>query len=266
MKILSLITLTFLSLNLFAQSSNQTVVELMEKSGSIEMLKQFDAITNSKIAEKKSSFENENEFKKFVAIMSSGFNSENAKKYFIEYFENNTNEENLKEVLSMYNAPLLIEMSKIELEANDLSKQQEQLAFFQNLKSNPPSQNRVQQLITLNNELGTSEMTVKLLQNMIVSMAKGANNAQPKEKQITLEELEQKISSSLPANFLQQMTNQIVALSMFTYKDVSDEKLEEYIKLWQTPTGQYYIKKTLEALDYTFSKMGEITGKSFGKV
>lgn len=50
---------------------------------------------------------------------------------------------------------------------------------------------------------------------------------------------------------------------MFTYKDVSNEKPDEYIKVWQTPIGKYFINASLLAFDYSFSKMGEIVGNSF---
>lgn len=105
-------------------------------------------------------------------------------------------------------------------------------------------------------------MPIKVIENMIYSMVNGLNDMQPKEKQIPQSELEQKLFSSLPAGFSQQVENQIVAVYMFTYKDVSDEQLNAYISVWQTPTGRYCSKHTLKALDYSFSKIGAIIGNS----
>ena len=59
------------------------------------------------------------------------------------------------------------------------------------------------------------------------------------------------------------MTNQLIALSIYTYKDVSDRDLSEYIDLWSSPIGKYYTNLVFDAYDYSFSKMGEIIGKSF---
>ena len=58
------------------------------------------------------------------------------------------------------------------------------------------------------------------------------------------------------------MTNQVVALSMYTYKDVSDEKLDEYVNVWEEPLSKYYIQLLFGAYDYSFSKMGEQMGES----
>jgi len=262
-KLFTILAITLICGNSFAQSSHKTVIELIEKSGLTGVFQQLEEMVNAQITEKKSSFEKEEDFNKFTNAIKSGFNSKNAEDYFVEYFELNTNEDSLRSIIKLYEHPLMQEMQKIELAANDSAKQQEMLTFFQGLKDNPPSQERTQQLVTLNNELGTSEMTIKVIENMISSMAKGMNDIQPKEKQIPQNELEQKISSSLPTGFSQQMANQIVAVYMFTYKDVSDAKLNEYIGVWQTSTGRYCSRNTLKALDYSFSKMGEIIGNSF---
>lgn len=261
-KLFTIIALTFIWISSFGQSSHETVVELMNKSGSTGIFKQLDEIIIAKIAEKKSSFKNEEDFNKFSNIMKSVFNSKSAEKFFMEYFELNTNGDSLKSIIRIYEDPFMQEMNNLELAANDPAKQQEQRVFIQGLKDNPPSQERIQQIMTLNNELGTSDMIVKMLQNMIISMSKGMNESQPKDKQIPQNELEQKIKSSLPADFSQQMANHIISVYSYTYKDISNQKLNKYIGVWQTPTGKYYSVHALKALDYSFSKMGETMGNS----
>lgn len=261
-KIYSIIASTFIACISFAQSSHQTVEELMQKSGSTGIFQQFDEMTASKIAEKRSLFQNDEDFNKFSTAMKSGFSSKDAEKFFMEYFERNTNEDSLKSVIKIYNNQFMQDMNKLETEASSPAKQQDQLLYFQGLAENPPTQERLNQLITLNNELGTSEMVVSILNNIMISMAKGLNEVQPKDKQISMDELEQKIKSSLPADFGQQMTNQIIAVALYTYKDVSNEKLNKYIAVWQTPTAKYFSSNTLKALDYTFSEMSKNMGKS----
>ncbi|MDD4921249.1 MAG: hypothetical protein PHS30_02090 [Bacteroidales bacterium] len=262
-KLFTCIVLTLMSIPSFAQSSQKTVLELMVKSGTTAQIKQFDDILNAKIKENKSAFENEEIYKKFVSVMSAELNSKNGEKYFIEYFALYTKEDSLKKIISIYNSPLLAEITKVELESTDPSKQQEMMAFTQSLKNTPPSQERIQQLVTLNNVLGSSEITVRILKNMVKSMAKGINSSLPKEQQMSLSELEQKTASAFPANFTQQMQNQIITISLFTYKGVSNDKLNNYINIWKSPIGQYFIKENFKAFDYAFSKMGENIGSSF---
>jgi hypothetical protein len=124
-KLYTILVFALLCGNSFAQSSSTTVIELMEKSGSTAMFKQFDEIIGAKIAEKKSAFLKEEDFNKFVSAMKSGFNSKNAEKYYLEYFELNTREDSLKSIIHIYESQFMQDMNKIELAASDPAKQQE---------------------------------------------------------------------------------------------------------------------------------------------
>jgi hypothetical protein len=262
-KLVTCILVALLSLNAFAQSTPKTVEEVMVLSGIKDQLSRLDVMIASKIEEKKSIFSTPEQFEHFKTIMTTGLNSKNASTYFAEYLEKYSKEDSMKLVVTFFDNPFMQEFNRIEKEAASPEKQKEMAVYFQSLKDTPPAQVRVQQLVTLNQEMRSSELTLKLLKNLILSMIKGANYNQPKDKQISDEEIKNKLTSSFPANFEQQMTNQIIAYALFTYKDVPDEKLNQYIEVWKTPTGKYGLDKLLNALDYSFTKMSEITGSSF---
>lgn len=195
--------------------------------------------------------------------MRTGFNSAKAEEYFIDYFTKFTNEDSLKSVIKIYNNPLLQEMTKLEEVANLPSKQQEMQNFFAGLSNNPPKQERIQSLLRLNKATGATDMTVKMIENMILAIVKGATQSLPKEEQRSQSEINDKLKSAFSDNVKQQMANQIIAVWLFTYKDVDNDKLNDYIQVWESPTGKYFSKMTLLALDYSFSKMGETIGSSF---
>jgi len=260
----TILTVLFFSLTTFAQSSKQTVEELLGKSGSTAMFKQFDGMLDSQIAEKKTSFENENDFNKFSSIMRSCFNSTKAEAFFTDYFVKYTNEDSLKSIIKIYNNQLMQDMTKLEEEANSPLKQQEMQDYFAGLKNNPPKQDRIQSIMRLNSTVGASEMTLQLIENMIFSIARGVNQTQPKTKQISQDELEKSLKKIFTENFKQQITNQIITAYLFTYKDVDSDKLNSYIQIWETSTGKYFSKSSLDALNYTFSNMAEDVGNSLG--
>lgn len=263
MKLGTSILVALLSLNAFSQSSQSTVDKVMVLSGMKEQLSGLDAMIASKIEEKKTTFSTPEQFEQFKTIMTTGLNSKNASTYFTEYLEKYSKEDSMKLVVTFFDNPFMQEFNRIEKVAASPEKQNEMAEYFQTLKNIQPAQARVQQLVILNQEMRTSELTLKLVQNLILSMIKGANFNQPKDKQISDEEIKNNLTSSLPANFEQQMTKQIIAYSLFTYKDVSEEKLNRYIEVWKTPTGKYGLDRLLKAFDYSFSKMSEITGSSF---
>ena len=263
LRLVTVITVALVSMHVMGQSSPKLVEEMLVKTGTKGVFANVDAMLASKMEEKKSSFTEPLQFDRFKTIMTLGFNSKNANKYFTEYFEKYSNEDSLKMIITLYNDPFMQEFNRIEKESSTPEKQKEMIAYFQQMKDNPPAQARIMQLVSLNQEMKTSEMIVKLFQNLIVSMARGANNALPGDKRVSEVELKNDIAKSIPANFQQQMTNQLVASMLFTYQSVPDEKLNRYIESWKNPTGKYCINLIMKAMDYSFSKMGEITGGSF---
>lgn len=263
-KLFFITLLSILVIHSSAQSSSVTVRELMTKSGSTKMFQQLEGMMAAKVAEQKTKFTNPEDFAKFESAMRAGLNSQKAEAYFVHYFEKYTSEDSLKAVIEMYNDPLMKEMAKLEEDINTPAKQQEMQTYLAGFNTNPPSAERLQLLVTLNNAIGGSEMLLKLFKSMMMSMVKAVNQSQPKEKQVSDTELEKNLMNALPPNLEQLLTNQIVAISLFTYKDVDSTKLNTYIQKWQMPVGQYFVKSTISALDFTFTKMGEDLGTSIG--
>ncbi len=263
LKFIAVVTVALVSLNAVAQSSPKLVEEMLVQTGSKDLFGNLDAMIGAKIEEKKNTFAEPQQFDQFKTMMTSGFTSKNAEKYFTEYIEKYSKEDSLKLVITMYKDPFIQEFNRLEKESSTPEKQKEMMAFFQKLKDNPPAQARIMQLVTLNQEMKTSEMMIRLIQNLAVSMVRGANKAQPKDKQISEAEIKSNMAAAFSASFEQQMTNQLVASMLFTYQNVPEEKLNRYIETWKTPTGRYCMGLILNAMDYSFSKMGEVTGSSF---
>jgi hypothetical protein len=256
------IALVLVSIHAMGQSSPKLVEEMLVQTNSKDLFANLDAMLASKMEEKKSTFTEPQQFDQFKTIMTTGFNSKNAEKYFTEYIEKYSNEDSLKMIITLYKDPFMQEFNRIEKESSTPEKHKEMIAYFQQMKDNPPAQARIMQLVSLNQEMRTSEMIVKLFQNLVASIVRGANNSLPRDKQVSEVELINDISKASPANFQQQMTNQLVGSMLFSYQNVPDEKLNRYIEIWEKPTGKYCIDLILKALDYSFSKMGEITGGS----
>lgn len=261
---IAILSVLFICLSTAAQSTKQTVEELLEKSGSMTMFKDMDGMIEAQIAGKKATFEKETDFEKFSNIMRSGFSAEKTEGYFIDYFSKYTKEDSLKSIIKLYDLPLMQEMIKLEKDAGSPSKQQEMQRFFAGLSSNPPSAERSESIKSLDTAIGGSEMFVRLLENMIVSMAKGANKALPNEKQLSETDLADKLKSAFPESIKEQIAGQLISVWLFTYHEVDNDKLNKYIQIWESTEGKYYSKSTLAALDYTFSKIGEDLGKAIG--
>ena len=136
------------------------------------------------------------------------------------------------------------------------------LSFIAGLSSNPPAAERSELIKRLDNAMGGSDMFVHMLENMITSMANGANQALPADKRQDPAELNKLMKNAFTGTLKEQFKSQLMSVWLYTYKDVDNEKLNKYIQIWESAEGRYYLKSSLAALDYTFSKTGEEIGKA----
>ena len=261
---ITILSVLFICLGATAQSTKQTVEALLEKSGSMTMFKDMDSMIEAQIAGRKATFEKEADFEKFSNTMRSGFNGTKAEGYFIEYFTKYANEDSLKSIIRLYELPLMQEMTALEKEVGAPSKQQEMQSFMAGLSSNPPSAERRELMKRIDKATGASDMFVQLIKNMAFSMARGANQALPVEKQQDTTELNNMLKNAFPESVKEQMANQLMSMWLFSYKDVDNDKLNKYIQIWESAEGKYNSKLRVSALDYTFSKIGEDFGKVLG--
>lgn len=65
-KLFTILAIALICGNSFAQSSHETVIELMEKSGLTGVFQQLEEMVNAQITQKKSSFDKEEDFNKFT--------------------------------------------------------------------------------------------------------------------------------------------------------------------------------------------------------
>jgi hypothetical protein len=141
----------------------------------------------------------------------------------VEYFLKYTNEDTLQSVIKMYELPLMQEISKIEKAAGSAENQQGMISFISGLSSNPPAAERSDLIKRLYNAMGGSDMFVHMLENMITSMATGANQALPADKRKDPAELNKLMKNAFAGNIKEQFKSQLLSMWLYTYKDVDNE-------------------------------------------
>ena len=252
--IIILTTLLF-SGKVVSQSKIETVEKFFKVTKIDSEFSQINAVLDAKIEENKSLIKSEEEYIKFSDILKKSFNSEKATSYLKDYFLENQKENNLIEIIELYDNPLMVKMSDYEQSFYDSKNKENQIAFFNDMKANPPKQDRVKLLLKLNDVLKATEKTKILLENIMLVFSESYNSILPKEEQSNISVLEEKIKSELPKNFSQQITNQFVAIGLYTYRLASDDDLKEYIKIWETDLGVNYTNVAFKAYEVVFEKI-----------
>lgn len=247
----------------FAQSNEKLAEETLRKTGSLDQIDQMDKLLESQILSKKGEFEDAKSYDVFSKIMKQCFGAEKFKTHFVEYFAKNANEDSLKAISALYDMPLMKEFAELEKAGQSADAQVKMTAYFQQFQTNPPSAARIQQVAILHTELNTAKLTVNMFKNLMSSMLVGLNHILDEEEKVSDEDIKKTLETALPPTFEQQLLQQYAAVSLFTYKDVSDEKLAEYINVWKGSTGKYFIEHSMAAFDFAFSKVGEEMGEAF---
>ena len=204
---LILITL-FLSGKVISQSNIKTVESFIQKTKIDLELNQINSILGNKVESKRSEISSKEDFLKFSKIINENFNSKKGTYYLKEYFLNKENDISLNLIIDLYNKPLMVKMSNYEIESINPKNKENQIAFFKGMKENPPKKSRVELLLNLNETLRATTRTKNLLEEIMISFYKSYNLIKEEQDLIKLNDLKLKISSELPPNLSQSITNQ----------------------------------------------------------
>lgn len=253
-KISIVIIILLLSNKAFSQPNIETVEKLFKITKIDSDFIQVNTIIDSKIKEKKSSIA-EDKYISFSNVLKESFNSEKAISYLKEYFLKNGKEADIIKIIELYNTKLMIKMNNYEQGFYNPENREEQMAFFKKMKTNPPKQERVKLLLNLNETLKASIKTKDLLEKTMITFTQGYNLMLPKDQQIDKDKIISKAKSELPQGFSQKITNQFVAIGLYTYKDATDDELKKYIEVWKTGIGKKHIDMIFDSYEFVFEKM-----------
>lgn len=198
--------------------------------------------------------------KKVAEAMVKGFDSKKVLAELQQYLLAHTDEYYLVDVLSWMETPLATKIQREEQQSEDPSKSAEVLRYIAKLQENPPPQER----IALVQDLVATTHMVELASSIAVRLIRGTlenvNKMLPNVQQVPQEQIEarlRQVRSMLEGSLRQQMT----LSSYYTYRNISDEELRQYIAFYKGETGKREIEITGGALVYVlgnwFSEVGQ---------
>jgi hypothetical protein len=129
----------------------------------------------------------------------------------------------------------------------------------------PVPASRARLIEEVDHQTQTSERTVASILIMSKAMLTGmlAISNQPQAKRdVFLRDFERGFTSSATAPLTAAIRNGI----LFTYRDVSDNDLEEYLRFLTTPGGQKFTHATWKALQSSLQQGGVEAGAAYGQV
>ena len=147
----------------------------------------------------------------------------------------------LDDTLTWLDAPLGRRITALENEAAEPSVLPKVQAYASELEKKPLSPRRVELIREMDAATGASEVNILMTEAGILAVALGMNAAQPVQQQMPPDTLRQRVKATMPQ--LRQQLTELVTLGMsYTYRSLSDQELESYLKFLKSPSGTAYSK------------------------
>jgi hypothetical protein len=248
-----------------AQNVKRLARSVYENSGLKQQISMIDKNVSAAIGSNPS-FASVPEAAPFVKTLMTEMSSKNMEKLLLTYFEEEVPLEQLEQIADMFKNPLFKEFSVLEATILQPAVQAQMAVYKEQLTTNPPTERRLQLIDELLMGNKSVEFAKTSTMTMVKAMFRGGNALQPTDRQLTEEHLEatfaQMFSPQMDAMLLQTVKEN----SLFIYKDVSDERMAEYVKLWTSTNGKLAMTHILDAFVYTFEELGTRLGASFAKM
>ncbi|WP_448250096.1 hypothetical protein [Thalassotalea agariperforans] len=171
-----------------------------------------------------------------ISVLLEAWQEEKVNQELISYIQNNMTSAEMTQILSWLNTPLIKRIKASELAATSPDLQQELMLYMASLQSNPPTPARMAAIKELVSVTKMAENATDIAVSIVANMFKGMQAAMP-EKQVSEEQIQQQVKQ-VRAMMSQAMSQQMVLMSYYIYRDVSDEELAEYMSFYQKSLGQ----------------------------
>ena len=266
MKILR-VTLPFLLLfilvfidNASAATHEEMVAKYIEMSGIGEMLKSIPGEMDSFASQKNLTSKHPDVDSKVYLLMRESFDLMQTEKNLSTYLLQNTDQKYLGEILQWLESPVAKKITKEEVNSAGPEKQGNMLRYLADLKSNPPTQDRITLIQGIEQTAQLSELTTNILLEIMKGMIGSTNLALPEDKRESIDNGYEEIINMKPT-IKEAFRQQIILSSFYTYRNISNDELSVYIKFYESELGQKEIKITGAAFGHVLKQWFEEVGK-----
>jgi|GEM_PF-2938260 len=165
---------------------------------------------------------------------------------FKTHFSKNFEATHLSETIAWMESPVGKRIRAMEDFADSPEGEEAMMAYIQTLKENPPDSVRSEKIFTLFEEKGVKKIITNMMTGMMSSSERIVNRSLPEESRMTPEQLRE--AEEEMSQFVALSTEMgVVMLSMFMYKDATDEDLEKFFAFYNTDAGNWIANAELNA-------------------
>lgn len=236
-----------------AGTHEDMVTKYIEMSGIGEMLTSIPGQMDSLASQKNLTSKHPEVDNKVYQLMKESFDLKLAEKNLSTYLLQNTDQKFLGEILQWLEGPIAKKITKEEVNSAGQENQGNMLRYLADMKSNPPTQDKISLIQGIEQATHLSELTTNILLDITKGMIEAANLALPEDEHESMDDSYEEIMKMKPT-IKETLRQQIILSSFYTYRNISNDELRVYIKFYESELGQKEIKITGAALGHVLKQ------------
>lgn len=182
-------------------------------------------------------------------LLNESFDQKAARKISRDFFLKNVDAETMKSVIAWLKSPLGQRFSAAESDEMGAGRQAAMLRYLAELQEASPNPGRVSLIQQLEETTRSSELVTGILKNIFTNTLKNVPVKSGDEEE-TLNEL-----GNLFPMIREQLRQQMILSSLYTYRDFTDDELKQYIAFYESDSGSRYNDAVAAAIGAVLEQM-----------
>lgn len=235
-----------------SQVQNDPFLAFLEESGILLQLKELPFIIEEQFEDEAQQFD-EATRARIKTRLDHAFNEHLLIEDARNYLEKNNDMGHMIAVRSWLASPLVQKMQTLEMMVNSGELEDEAEAFFEKLSDNLPPEERIDMIVEFDDITDATFHTVSIITNLYMALAKSMNPYKPVDQQMDPSDREN-IKNSIMMQLIPTYRNITIGMNFFTYRDVPDEQLQEYIDFYKTESGMWFVDISYGIFDFVLEQ------------
>ncbi len=220
---------------------NKVTEEILEISGTKKQLEQDLKLKENQYAEE---FKTNTDPETYALILNSiqeSYNSDLANKVIADTLKENFDQKHFQDILEWLRSPLSKKITQLEVEFLTPASQQRFQDFSKTVISNPAFRDRIVLMQRLDSAKNETRKLIEIATNTYAEITKATEAALPKDRRIKDGVIETE-ARDMKTRLQQPVKDAVLIKSLYAYRSLSNEELEQYIKFLESDIGSWFSK------------------------
>ena len=240
------------------------VKELMQKSGLVKQVGGIPGQIQATLVQtqQQSGRLSPEQFKELSGMMAASYKAKTLIADVENHIKYNLTSSDIRSILQWLNTGLGKKITRFEEGASTPEAATKIMAIAANL-ANQDSK-RIKKMDQLDNAVKATDFSVTAIQGVQIAMTMGMMSGMPEKERMSLEVLTKNVKSNSPQLY-PVLKPQVIASFLYSYRELSDGEIDQYIKFASTKSAIKYHAATMNGLSIAMSNASEVMGNNIIK-